>query len=209
MAVSATGGPAPVPKCTAEPSRRAEQITGEVVRGKTFTQQTPSGWIFKLIPIEEGWFLEITMKGREGDDLSRLTPPWHFVPNAREIEGWHFRNKDNTGPNDGSVNAPQELREFIFSPEVGRRIEYNGSGTSSEDVAKVKAFGRGWVHLDAFKLTPPHRSERAAFEWLKFSACLTWPAHKPIPTPREGAAHRHGIRPVMAVWNGAWYDAPE
>ena len=66
-----------------------------------------------------------------------MTPPWHFVPNAREIEGWHFRNGDNTAPNDASVNALQELREFIFSPAVGRGIEYNGSGTTSDDVAKI------------------------------------------------------------------------
>jgi len=98
------------------------------------------------------------------------------VPNARELEGWHFRNADNSGPNDGSVNAPQELREFIFSPVVGRGIEYNGSATTPEDVAKVEAFGRGWLHLDEFRLTPPRQGERAAFEWLRFTACLTWPA---------------------------------
>ena len=120
--------------------------------------------------------LEVTQKGREGEDLSRLTPPWHFVPNAREIEGWHFRNKDNTGPNDGSVNAPQEIRDFIFSPEVGRGIEYNGSATTSEDVARVRAFGRGWLRLDHYELSPPRRGERATIESLTFTVCLTVPA---------------------------------
>ena len=58
---------------------------------------------------------------RAATKISRgLTPPWHLVPNPRYVEGWHFRNASNTGPNDGSVNAPQETREFIFSPEVGR-----------------------------------------------------------------------------------------
>jgi len=109
------------------------------------------------------------------EDLSRLTPPWHFVPNPREINGWHFRNADNTNANDGSVNAPRELRDFIFSPELGRGIEYNGSATTSEDVEKVESFGRGWLRLDEFRLTPPRRGERASFEWLKFTACLTWP----------------------------------
>jgi hypothetical protein len=175
-ALSAVGMQAVAPRCTSEPGRRAEQVQGEVFKGKRFSTSMRGGWILKLVPVEGGWFLEITMKGREKEDLSRLTPPWHFVPNAREIEGWHFRNKDNTGPNEGSVNAPQELREFIFSPQVGRGIEYNGSGTTSEDVAKVQSFGRGWLHLDEFRLTPPRRGERASFEWLKFSACLTWPA---------------------------------
>jgi hypothetical protein len=70
-------------------------------------QPTKGGWILSLVPGREGWF-QISVKGREQEDLSRLTPPWHFVPNPREIEGWHFRNDRNTGPNDGSVNAPQE-----------------------------------------------------------------------------------------------------
>jgi hypothetical protein len=174
----AAGANAPAPRCVAEAGRRAEQIRGDVARGASFSKSTGGGWILKLAPIKDGggWLLEVSAKGREDEDLSRLTPPWHFVPNARAIEGWHFRNRDNTGPNDGSVNAPQELREFIFSPAVGRGIEYNGSTTSAEDVAKVGAFGRGWLHLDAFRLTPPRRGERAAFEWMKFSACLTWPA---------------------------------
>jgi hypothetical protein len=166
----------PAPVCAALPGRRAERIQGEVVRGATFNTTTPAGWMLRLVPGQQGWFLEVTQKGREMDDLSRLTPPWHFVPNARELEGWHFRNADNSGPTDGSVNAPQELREFIFSPVVGRGIEYNGSATTPEDVAKVEAFGRGWLHLDEFRLTPPRQGERAAFEWLRFTACLTWPA---------------------------------
>jgi hypothetical protein len=118
----------------------------------------------------------VTTKGRESDDLSRLTPPWHSVPNPREIEGWHFRNADNIGPNDGSVNAPQELREFIFSPVVGREVEYNGSATSAEDVERVRAFGRGWFFIESYRLTAPRRGDRAAFDTITFSACLTWPA---------------------------------
>ena len=176
LALGAMGTQVVVPRCTPEPGRRAEYVKGEVLQGRPFSKSTPGGWILTLVPGQGGWFLQITTKGREKEDLSRLTPPWHFVPNAREIEGWHFRNQDNTGPNEGSVNAPQELRDFIFSPQVGRGIEYNGSATTSEDVAKVQSFGRGWLHLDEFRLTPPRKGERASFEWLKFSACLTWPA---------------------------------
>jgi len=164
------------PRCEAEPGRRAESIRGDVTRGRAFNHMTAAGWIVRLMPGPEGWFLQITTRGREDDDLSRLTPPWHFVPNAREIEGWHFRNADNTGPNEGSVNAPQELRDFIFSPAVGRDLEYNGSATRPDDVEKVRSFGRGWLFIDSYRLTPPRKGERAAFERLEFSACLTWPA---------------------------------
>ena len=34
--------------------------------------------------------------------------------NHRLLEGWHFRNQANTGPNEGDVNAPQREREFDF-----------------------------------------------------------------------------------------------
>jgi hypothetical protein len=165
------------PRCEAEPGRRAEAIRGEVVAGSSFSRSTPGGWILRLTPSPgSGWLLSVSTKGRESEDLSRLTPPWHFVPNPREIEGWHFRNATNTGPNDGSVNAPQELREFIFSPEVGGSIEYGGSATSAEDVARVRSFGRGWLFVERYTLSPPRRGERAAFESLKFTACLTTPA---------------------------------
>ena len=163
-------------RCEAEPGRKAERITGDVRRGNQFESSTPGGWLVRLRPLETGWGLEVTQKGREEEDLARLTPPWHFVPNARDIEGWHFRNKDNTGPNDGSVNAPREIRDFIFSPEVGRGIEYNGSGTTPQDVARVEAFGRGWLRLEQFELSPPRRGERATMESLRFTVCLTMPA---------------------------------
>jgi len=166
----------PRPMCEPEAGRRAERIQGHVRRGETFRHVTPYGWILRLTPMEQGWFLRLTVKGRETEDLARLTPPWHFVPNPREIDGWHFRNADNTGPNDGSVNAPQELREFIFSPDVGRTLEYYGSATSSDDVAKVRSFGRGWFFIQSYRLTPLRKGQRAAFESLTFTACLTWPA---------------------------------
>jgi hypothetical protein len=179
IALSTLGAQARVaPRCTAAPGRSAEQVEGEVAKGQVFSKAMSGGWILVLVPVQEGWLLEIAVKGRETEDLSRLTPPWHFVPNPREIEGWHFRNADNTGPHEGSVNAPQELREFIFSPQVGREIQepLATSSPTIEEVERVQAIGRGWLHFDEFRITPPRRGERASFELLKFSACLTWPA---------------------------------
>ena len=174
MALGLAGREGSPPDCRSSGGRRAERLRGVVKRGEPFEHLTAGGWIVRLRPDPEGWFLQISIKGRE-EDLSRLTPPWHFVPNPREIEGWHFRNDTTTGPNQGSVNAPQELREFIFSPAVGQGIEYNGSATSLEDVEKVRAYGRGWLFIEKYRLTPPGRGERAAFETMTFSACLTWP----------------------------------
>jgi hypothetical protein len=170
------GKQAGAPACDAGPGRQAERINGFVERGDSLRVVTPAGWILRLEPGEHGWLLRVTREGRETEDLSRLTPPWHFVPNPRELDGWHFRNAANTGPNDGSVNAPGALREFIFSPVVGRGIEYRGGATSPADVERVGSFGRGWLFIESYRHTPPRPGSRAAFEAITFSACLTWPA---------------------------------
>jgi hypothetical protein len=54
-----------------------------------------------------------------------VSPPFHDNYEF-DIVGWEFRNENNTGPNDGSVNAPQEDREFnfVFSRE-GLLVEQN------------------------------------------------------------------------------------
>lgn len=96
-ALGALGTQVAVPRCTPEPGRRSERVQGDVLKGRPISKSTRGGWILKLVPVEQGWLLQVTTKGRQTEDLSRLTPPWHFVPNAREIEGWHFRNEDNTG----------------------------------------------------------------------------------------------------------------
>ena len=164
------------PRCEAHLLRQSMFMRGTVTRGETYQIRTEP-WILTLNPVREGWgwWLSVMDRGREGDDLSRLTPPFHG-PNPRHLDGWNFRNADNTGPNDGSVNVPGELREFIFSPAVGREIEYRGSATGVDEIADIRAFGRGWLFVDSYRLTPPRRGERASFESLTFRVCLTWPS---------------------------------
>lgn len=176
MAQSAVGTPLPRPECQAPAGRAAEQIEGRVKAGQRFREPTPSGWVVSLVPTEHGWHLRVGALNKGDDNYARLTPPWHFVPNATEIDGWHFRNLDNTGPNDGSVNAPGNMRRIIFSPQVGHGIEYNGSATPQEDVAAVREFGQGWLYIDEYQLTPVGRGTQASFESLAFTVCLTWPA---------------------------------
>lgn len=89
------------------------------MRGLVFCL-VPSG-IF-ADPSDEGWGIIIsdsTPDGCNGNSDSYLdlghvvTPP--FRGNlVFDIYGWQFRNKENTGVNDGSVNAPQYKRSFNF-----------------------------------------------------------------------------------------------
>jgi hypothetical protein len=151
----------------------ARELRGTVLAGEVFQAVFGDRFALVLDPVESGWLVRVREAGR-ADDLAGLTPPWHFVPNPRSVEGWHFRNADNTGPNDGSVNAPGEEREFIFSPEVGRTLQYLGSATPQSTVDRVAGFGRGRLVLTEYELTPPARGERAAFRRMGFVACLVW-----------------------------------
>lgn len=148
-------------------------VSGTVTAGEGFEESFGERFTFRLRPSSHGWEIEVGEAGRD-ENLARLTPPWHFVPNPRFLEGWHFRNARNTGPNEGDVNAPQRVRDFIFSPEVGRSLEYEGSATPLLTVEAVASFGRGRLTILDYELTPPEEGIRASFERLSFEACLHW-----------------------------------
>jgi len=98
-------------------------FAGQVIRGDTFQQQINRYLLFCLTPNSvtdaTGWTIYIVAYMDMGCDNATHTyngivsPPFYGV-NPILIEGWHFRNEDNSGPNDGSVNAPQETRWFQF-----------------------------------------------------------------------------------------------
>jgi hypothetical protein len=167
--------------CVSSSQRVAYSISGEVKAGERF-EKTVDRFVFRLTPMpgtvdEEtpmGWDIGVFQEGRD-EDLSAFTPPFQGI-NARHLYAWHFRNEDNTGPNEGSVNAPQRHREFIFSPEIGRTVQWEKDASKMlAAVARVKAFGQGSLDILDFRLTPPDRGKSPGFLWLKFAACLTWP----------------------------------
>lgn len=167
---------ASIPSCTSDSeasTRRSVQIAGRVVAGESFHRTIGDRFRFALTPIDCGWYIQVFEKSATGD-LSRFTPPFHFVPNPRYLEGWHFRNSDNTGPNvsdEKNVNAPQRIRDFIFSPEVA---QIPGKPTS-EDVERIRTFGRGRLEIVDFELGNLRKGTRAVFQRLQFRATLSWP----------------------------------
>ena len=166
----------PAPACKGDSVHDAASFSGKLARGERLSRKMRGGWILNLTPDESGWFISVGMKGREDEDISRITIPWHFM-NARGLDGWHFRNAANTTPNDGSVNAPGRMREFIFSPRVGRDLEPGGTSGMAE-VEAVAAFGKGWVFLNDYALSPPKEGERASFTKIGFTACLLWDSRR-------------------------------
>lgn len=105
------------------------KFTGHISRGEVYKHQIIENLIFCLVPSgifaevpDEGWSIIISDSRSGSCDFNSedyvnfgpiVTPP--FRGNRYfDVYGWHFRNKENTGENDGSVNAPQKERYFNF-----------------------------------------------------------------------------------------------
>ncbi len=96
------------------------QLRGEISRSETLVHRFKHGELlyeFRLVPSGSGWTIWIgDPLQREYNYVAAVTAPFRGI-NPAVIEGWHFRNKDNTGPNEagaGNVNAPQRERRFAF-----------------------------------------------------------------------------------------------
>ena len=99
-----------------EASTSTVKFTGEVTKGQGFEKPIGPNLFFRLIPEELGWMIFVGGKDVENNFCAVVTPPYRGI-NAIQIEGWHFRNSDNSGPNEPgpkNVNAPQDLRVFYF-----------------------------------------------------------------------------------------------
>ena len=101
-----------------------EKISGSIQSGKKFRQPFGPCFEFILSPTPTGWEILIREFGRD-ENLARLTPPLHFAPNPREIEGWHLSDTPldcQKRPYDAET-GPENPRKFFFSPEVGKSID--------------------------------------------------------------------------------------
>jgi hypothetical protein len=102
---------------------------GTVSKGQVYKHRITQDLVFCLVPSgisgkvpDEGWTIVISDSHPGSCDFNSedyvnfgpiVSPPFRGNP-LFDVYGWHFRNKENTGENRGSVNAPQEVREFNF-----------------------------------------------------------------------------------------------
>lgn len=115
------------PKETRPPDTTERLVTrGTVIRDQVFSWQIGARLFFHLVPSGLGWTMSVSStegvaSGSEDTVAGRnfagiVTPPYRGM-NSLDIEGWHFRNADNSGPNSADslgVNAPQMTRGFGF-----------------------------------------------------------------------------------------------
>jgi hypothetical protein len=95
-------------------------LRGEVQRGNTIVhpfEHDGHKFEFRLVPAGHGWSIWVgDPTNRQRNHVAVATPPYRGI-NPAVIQGWHFRNADNSGPNkpgEGNVNAPQETRKFAY-----------------------------------------------------------------------------------------------
>jgi len=151
------------------------EFSGSIKAGKCFEHLFGDRFIFALEPIQYGWEIFVYEKGRK-EDLAELTLPLHG-PNPTDIEGWHFRNEDNTdSSNEHSDIMSSDDREFIFSPEVGKAINASESTNeiTEDDIDRIQAFGQGELKITHLKLSPPQLHGTASIEKMNFDCKLTW-----------------------------------
>lgn len=146
---------------------------GRVEAGKRFGRAFGPGFQFVMDPSAAGWEIVVLEQGRE-DNIARLTPPLHFAPNPREIEGWHLGDASASCPRPyGAETGPGNPRQFIFSPEVGRRIDGPNANkpVTSEEIEAVRRFGRGTLNIERFHLRTGTNG-CPQIEWIEFSVQL-------------------------------------
>jgi hypothetical protein len=154
--------------------RFSEKFSGRIEAGKSFHRSFGSRFELILEPRLTGWEIMVREYGRD-ENLSRMTPPLHFAPNPREVEGWQFlENPSDCADRPYKAEAgPANPRRFIFSPDVAKKIDGQAAGraVTDEEIKAMERFGRGVLLIDKFKLTPG-KGGCPTIEWMNFSVEL-------------------------------------
>jgi hypothetical protein len=175
---------------TAADGAQSLEFEASVRRGEAFERPLPDGLVFALRPQEHGWLVWLGDPAQPSANYAVIaTPPYRGV-NPTQIEGWHFRNADNTGPNAvgaKNVNAPQDVRAFHFvaGPEDYRatardlEIALWGAGETEDAVAAARnrllsgaGKGAGTLEITRLELGNLVPGERAWIERMAFTVTL-------------------------------------
>jgi hypothetical protein len=179
------------------------RFSGEVLRDQKYVHALPYGLEFRLIPYPEGWSISIGRPGDKTEDYVGIaTPPYHGV-NPVFIEAWHFRNADNTGPNEGQVEAPASVRDFSFVLSHAQYQKFLDelniwSGSSPDATEKQRAAATdfllsaprrsGSLSIVDMKLGGLEKGTRPWFDSMKFNVDLCFPPPAaPLPEKNDAA----------------------
>jgi hypothetical protein len=170
-------------------------MQGEAQRGETLIQQFKHGghnYEFRLVPMGYGWSVWIgDPVYRDHNFVAVATPPYRGI-NPSVIQGWHFRNADNTGPNkagEGNINAPGRERDMAFvldsaGYQAAREamavlMQPTGKTEAEIDAAerRLKAVPRATavMNIQALELGNLAKGQKAWIERMAFRLQISFP----------------------------------
>jgi len=164
-------------------------FSGELKRGESFQKKISEGLVFCLTPssfwVENGgWTLNISDEtGVPCDDnfAGIVTPPFRGGDNATFIQGWNFRNEDNTGASEANAitaNSMTRYFSFVFTQSEYDAIfndAFNLPTDENVDASKILT-SRGVLTIVDLKLGNLILNEIAWIESMKFEVKIYLPS---------------------------------
>ena len=105
------------------PPNLSIRLHGEVHRSEKFEREIGRGLVFRLVPDEYGWDIEVGPKNGTDNYMDCVNGPLHGIT-PYQIEGWLFRNDDNT--------ANRKTSE-LMTPGIGDKREFQFVLTAADE----------------------------------------------------------------------------
>jgi hypothetical protein len=128
------------------------RLHGEVHRPEKFEKEIGRGLVFRLAPSEFGWDIEVGPEDSTDNYMDCVNESLHGIT-PFQIEGWLFRNDDNTAPRKPSdllVPGIGEKREFQFVLTAAdeakscadlKKMEHSWDAKAAEPMTASRLFG--------------------------------------------------------------------
>jgi hypothetical protein len=181
------------------PPNLSIRLHGEVHRSEKFEREIGRGLVFRLVPDEYGWNIEVGPKDGTDNYMDCVNEPLHGIT-PYQIEGWLFRNDNNSAnlkPSELLTPGIGEKREFQFvltAADEARscadmeKMEYTYDQKAAEPMAASRLFGvlaggDGSVTITSMTLGNLKPGVQAWIESMEFIATFSF------RTADEKAAH--------------------
>jgi hypothetical protein len=129
-----------------QPLNLTIRVHGEVHRAEKFEEEIGRGLVFRLAPSEFGWDIEVGPKDSTDNYMDCVNEPLHGIT-PFQIEGWLFRNDDNTAP-----RKPSEM----LTPGIGEKREFQFVLTAADEAkscADLEKMEHSWDENAAEPMT--------------------------------------------------------
>ena len=172
------------------PPSLSVRLRGEVHHSEKFEREIGRGLVFRLVPDEYGWNMEVGPKDGTDNYMDCVNEPLHGIT-PYQIEGWLFRNDDNTANRKSSeLMTPGlgEKREFHFVLTAGDeakscadldKMEHIYDEKDPDHIAAISHFGEraggdGSVTITSMTLGNLKPGVQAWIESMRFEATFSF-----------------------------------